>query len=110
MNKYRLCIKGKNPDYFLRKVISSKINIYDIAKNYNELFITVDEDGYQKISEFKTSYKITIIGVSGLIKIKEVFKKYFFFILFFCFGICLNIFLSKVIFEVEVVHSNSYIK
>lgn len=110
MNKYRLCIKGKNPDYFLKKVISSKINIYDISKKYNELFIIVDEIGYQKISEFKTSYKIMVVGVSGLAKIKEVCRKYFFFILFFCFGICLNIFLSKVIFKVEVIHSNSYIK
>lgn len=110
MNRYILCIKGKNPDYFLRKVIDRKINIYDISKNYNELFITVDVEGYKSIKKFKTSYSIEIVEVSGLLKIKEVFNKYFFFILFFCIGICLNVFLSKIILDIEVVHSNSYIK
>ncbi len=110
MNKYNLRITGKNPDYFLGKIISSRINIYDMSKKYKELFITVDDDGYKKISKFKTSYEIEVIGVSGVLKIKEVFNRYFFFILFFCFGIVLNIFLSKIIFNVEVVHSNSYIK
>lgn len=110
MNKYRLCIRGKNPDYFLRKVIDRKVNIYDIKKNYNELFITVDVDGYKKIKKIKTSYDVIVVGVSGLLKIKEVFNKYIFFILFFCIGLVLNIFLSKVIFDVEVIHSNSYIR
>lgn len=109
-NRYKLCIKGKNPDYFLRKVIAAKISIYDINKKYKELFITVDEDGYQKIIKFKTSYKVIIQDVSGVLKIKEVFNRYIFFILFFCLGIGINIFLSFIIFDVEVVHSNNYIK
>lgn len=110
MSRYQICIKGKNPDYFLQKIIGAKINIYDLKKKYRELYITVDEDGYEKICKFKTSYKIEIVGVSGLLKIKEVFNRYIFFILFFCMGILLNIFLSKIIFNVEVVHSNSYIR
>lgn len=110
MSKYQLCITGKNPDYFLQKVIAAKINIYDLRKAYKVLYITVDETGYEKISKFKTSYKIEIMSVSGLLKIKEVFNRYIFFILFFCLGIALNIFLSKIIFKVEVVHSNSYIR
>ena len=32
MDKYKVLISGKNPDYFLKKVISNKINIYDISK------------------------------------------------------------------------------
>lgn len=110
MSKYQLCITGKNPDYFLQKVIGAGINIYDLRKAYKKLYIIVDEDGYEKICKFKTSYKIEIVGVSGLLKIKEVFNRYSFFILFFCLGIGLNIFLSKIIFKVEVVHSNSYIR
>ena len=42
MNRYKLCIKGKNPDYFLNKVIERNINIYDIEKKYNELYLVVD--------------------------------------------------------------------
>lgn len=110
MDRYRLCIKGKNPDYFLRKVIDRRVNIYEIERYSNELFITVDVDGYKKIKKIKTSYEIFVVSVTGILKIKEVINKYFFFILFFCMGICLNIFLSQVIFDVEVVHSNKYIR
>ena len=110
MNKYRLSIMGKNPDYFLRKVIDRGINIYDISKSSKCLIIEVDVSGYKKILDIKTSYQIEVIGVSGLLRVKEVISKYFFFILFFCFGIFLNIFLSNIIFDVEVVHSNKYIR
>ena len=58
MDKYKVLISGKNPDYFLKKVISNKINIYDICKNYNELIIVVDKDGFKKLNKLKTSYKI----------------------------------------------------
>ncbi len=110
MNKYRLLIKGSNPEYFLKKIIRNHINIYEVSKSYKELNIVVDEDGYKVISNIKTSYEIIVKDVYGAIKMKEVFKRYFYFILFFLLGICLNIFLSNIIFEVEVVHSNSYIK
>lgn len=110
MAKYKLSIRGKNPDYFLRKVIDRKINIYDLSHSRNELVITVDVSGYKKIKKIKTSYEIVVLGVTGILKIKEIFNRYFFFILFFCMGVCLNIFLSNVIFEVDVVHSNQYIK
>lgn len=110
MNKYKLSIKGKNPDYFLKKVISRKVNLYDVNKSNRELIIIVDKDGFDKICKIKTSYDISIISVSGILKIKEVIHKYFFFILFFCVGVLLNIFFSKLILDVEVVHSNKNIK
>ena len=110
MDKYKLCIKGKNPDYFLRKIIDKKINIYEIEKGFKKLCIVVDDDGYKVIKKIKTSYDIELSSVSGFLKIKEVFHKYFFFILFFVMGIFLNIFLSNIIFDVEVVHSNKEVR
>ena len=110
MNRYKLCIKGKNPDYFLNKVIERNINIYDIEKKYNELYLVVDVLGYKNIKKIRTSYEIKVIEVLGLLKVKEMFSKYFLFLFFFCLGICLNVVLSKMIFEVEVVHSNGYIR
>lgn len=110
MNRYKLCIKGKNPDYFLNKIIDKNINIYDVSKNSRELFIEVDSDGYDKICNIKTSYKISVVEVRGLLKIKYLINKYFFFVFFFCLGVLLNVFLSKIIFDIDVVHSNSYIR
>ena len=57
MDKYKLCIRGKNPDYFLRKIIDKKINIYEIEKGFKKLCIVVDDDGYKVIKKIKTSYK-----------------------------------------------------
>ena len=110
MNRYKLCIKGKNPDYFLNKIIDKNINIYDVSKSSRELFIEVDSDGYDKICNIKTSYKISVVEVRGLLKIKYLINKYFFFVFFFCLGVLLNVFLSKIIFDIDVVHSNSYIR
>lgn len=110
MNRYKLCIKGKNPDYFLKKIIDKNINIYDVSKNSRELFIEVDSDGYDKICNIKTSYKISVVEVRGLLKIKYLINKYFFFVFFFCLGVLLNVFLSSVIFDVEVIHSNKNIR
>ena len=110
MDKYTISIKGKNPDYFLKKIIQKNVNIYNISKKHNELILVLDVDGYKKIKQIKTSYVIEILNVSGILKVKELFNKYFFFIFFFLFGILLNIFLSHIIFEVEVIHSNKYIR
>lgn len=110
MNKYKLCVSGKNPDYFLRKVIDKNINIYEIEKSTKKLYIVIDVEGYKKIKKIKTSYDIEVVDVSGILKLKEVISKYFFFILFFIMGIFINVFLSNLIFEVEVIHSNKDIK
>ena len=110
MDRYKICICGKNPDYFLKKIVTRKINIYSLEKSRKKLTIEVDKDGYESIRKIKTSYDIYLVGVSGVLKVKEVFKKYFFFILFFCFGIFLNVFLSNIIFDVEVIHSNKNIR
>ena len=110
MDRYKICICGKNPDYFLKKIVTRKINIYSLEKSRKKLTIEVDKDGYESIKKIKTSYDIYLVGVSGVLKVKEVLKKYFFFILFFCFGIFLNVFLSNIIFDVEVIHSNKNIR
>lgn len=110
MNKYTVSIKGKNTDYFLKKIINNGIKIYNISKSKNELILVVDADGYKKIRNIKTSYVIDVLDVSGMLKLKGMFYKYLVFILFFLFGVLLNIFLSCVIFEVEVIHSNKYIR
>lgn len=110
MDRYKLCIRGKNPDYFLRKVIDRKVNIYEVKKEAKKLYIVVDVEGYKKVKKIKTSYDIEIVNVSGILKIKEVINKYFFFILFFIMGIIINVILSSLIFDVEVIHSNKEIR
>lgn len=110
INKYRVVVEGKNPDYFIRELIKNNIFIYDLEKEYKKLIIIISEEGLNKLKEIKTSYKYFVVDSYGFAKFKYLFKKYLFFLICFILGIGINIFLSKVIFDVEVIHSNSYIR
>lgn len=110
INRYKLVITGRNPDYFLKKIIKKKINIYDLEKTHKKIYIVVDDVGLDDIRSIKTSYKIQVVGRLGLARVKYVIKKYMLFLIFFVFGIFVNIFLSNIIFDVDVVHSNPYIR
>ncbi len=110
ISKYKIIVEGKNPDYFIKELIRHNIFIYDLKKEYKKLTIVISEDGLNKLKEFKTSYKYYIIDSYGLAKVKYFFNKYLFFLICFILGIALNVLLSNIIFDVEVIHSNSYIR
>ena len=109
-SKYKVVIEGKNPDYFINELIKNNIYIYDLEKEYKKLIIVISLDDYNKLKKIKTSYKFYIIDSYGVVKFKYLVKKYLFFLICMFLGICLNIFLSKLIFDVEVVHSDRYIR
>lgn len=109
-SKYKVVIEGKNPDYFINELIKNNIYIYDLKKEYKKLIIVISLDDYNKLKKIKTSYKFYIIDSYGVVKFKYLVKKYLFFLICMFLGICLNIFLSKLIFDVEVVHSDRYIR
>lgn len=109
-NKYKILITGKNPDYFIKKLIRYKVNIYDLVKDNNKIYVIVDEEGLALIEKFKTIYKYKIINRYGFVKIKYLMHKYLVFFICVLLGIFLNIFLSRIIFSVNVIHSNPYIR
>lgn len=110
ISKYKVVIEGKNPDYFINELIKNNIYIYDLEKEYKKLIIVISLDDYNKLKKIKTSYKFYIVDSYGVVKFKYLVKKYLFFLICMFLGICLNIFLSKLIFDVEVVHSDRYIR
>ena len=110
VSKYKVVVEGKNPDYFINSLINNNIYIYDLKKEYKRLIIVISLADYNKLKKIKTSYKFYVIDSYGVVKFKYLIKKYLFFLLSFFLGICINIFLSKLIFEVEVVHTDKYIK
>ena len=60
-SQLKIKIIGKNPDYFLKKLITSSINIYFLEKDKNYLIVTISLKDYKKIQKMKTSYQIVII-------------------------------------------------
>lgn len=106
INRMKLSITGKNPDYFLKELIKRNINIYKTEKSPKELKVIIDYQDFEKINNIKTTYKLKIIERYGISKYKFLIKKYSVFFLFLILGILINVILSNLIFEVEIIHSN----
>lgn len=110
MNKYELQVTGFSYKYFLNTLIRNKIELYYIQEEKNKLIIIVNSDDYKKIKKMKTSCKIKVLNRFGLEKYKYLVYKYQYLLLFFLVGLALIVFLSNVIFSVEVVHSKEEIR
>lgn len=110
MDRYKLKITGHSLRYFLNNLIRNKVQLYYIEDNKDSLIIIIDKEDYQKIKKLKTTCKIKILNRFGIEKLKYLIYKYRYLLLFFIVGLFLIIFLSNIIFEVEVVHTKKEIR
>lgn len=110
MNKYKLKITGKSLKYFLDLLIKKKINLYYLDQHKDYIIIIVSEDDYKRIKKIKTLNKIYILNRYGAPKVFYAFDKYKYIIASFLFTVGMLIFLSNIIFEVEVVHTKEEIR
>lgn len=110
MSKYKVVVEGKNPDYFIKQLIKNNIFIYEIKKEYKKLEIIISTEDFDKLKKIKTSYKYYVLDSYGVAKFKYFVKKYLFFLVCLGFGVGVIVLLSNVIFDVEVIHSNAYIR
>ena len=107
----RLNITGKNVNNYVKRLIKEKISIIKlIPVSQTELEIIISYSDYLKLSKKKSIYKIIIKDKYGKIKYKEKLKLNKILILTFLLGITLIVFLSNIIFEVKVIHTNSNIR
>ena len=106
-SKIKLNVKGKNIERFIKRLKSNNIDLLKIEYiKYNEINIIIYKKDYEKLLELKTIYDVNIKDIYGIIKIREVINIYKYLILFIAIGIVLLIFLSNVIFNVEVIHND----
>ena len=111
MNKYiRVKVSGKNSNYFINKLISKNILYSNLCIFSKYIEFDLDRKNYYKLIDIKTSYDISIVSYLGIYKYLFFFIRYVYIFLFIILGIGINIFLSRMIFSVEVVHSNSKIR
>ena len=106
INRIKIEITGKYTNYFFKELIRRKINIYDLVKSHNKLEIIIDYKDYKNVKKIKTTSKVKIINRYGVSKLKYLFNKYRLLLFFFLFAIFINIFLSHIIFKVEVINHN----
>lgn len=107
ISKITLKITGRNSDYFINTLISKNINFSVIDKTRKDIIITVSDRDYKKIKSIKTSYKIKVIRVYGLLYIKYLFSNYMSFIISFFICISLLILTSNLILEIDINSSNT---
>lgn len=110
INRIKISIIGKNPDYFLKELIKKRINIYDIEKSDKNLKIIIEYGDYKELLKIKTTYKMKVIRRYGINKYLNNIKKYYMVIIMFILGIIINILLSHLILKIEVVHPNKNIR
>lgn len=104
-------ITGKNIERFLHRLVHAHIDLLEVKQvHYNEVWVKIRKDEYERVLEIKTIYDIEVVDYFGAIKIKKLTKKNT--ILIGCIFICLCFlfFLSNVMFQIEVIHNDSNIR
>ena len=92
----------KIEEKYFSKLIKYHINILKIKKIKNYYLLYLDFLNYEKLLKFKNIFELELISYKGLIQYKLLFKKYFLFISFFALALVYLVFLSNIIFKIEV--------
>ncbi|MEG0994842.1 MAG: sporulation protein YqfD [Bacilli bacterium] len=110
VNKYELKVTGKNLKSFIKYLYKSKIELEHVKYFADFILIVVDEDNYKKIIKVKTSHPIIINRYFGINKFKNMIKTNQVFLISNLLGLLLIIFLSKLIFCVDIITDNKELK
>ena len=104
-------VTGRNVDNYIKKLIKSKINIIKLTKkSYKKVYIYVTYEDYLKLKQMKTIYEIKIIDKLGGLKIKEFIRKNIVMFISLIVAIFILIFLSSIVFNIEVIHSDANLR
>lgn len=110
-SKLSLKVTGKHIERFIHKLYQHQIEILKISyPNDKTAILIVYEKDYEAVMNLKTIYEIEEIGSSGPIRIKIKMKKNSLFIGAILFGLAILFFLSRLIFSIEIVHTNKEIR
>lgn len=111
-NEKIIWIKIETDKYYnlLIKLNDIGIVLYDNKKSKNYLLIKTTYSDYKKIKKYLVSYKVTHYSNSGVVKIKEIVKKYNFFTIGIIIGIIMLFFVNNMIFKIEVKSTNKNIQ
>ena len=103
-------ITGRNVNNFIKRLVKSKINIRRVLPiSYKEVDIIIDYNDLKKIDKLKSIYDIEIKNYYGKLKLLKLLKKNIYIISFLILGVFILYMLSNMIFDIEVIHSNSNI-
>ena len=106
----KVIIEGKNVNNYIKRLIKDKINIINLKYlDYNKVEIIIKYEDYLKLKDTRSIYKLKIIEKYGKLKLIDKLKKYYILLLSLLIGIFIIIFLSNVIFNIDIIHTNKEI-
>lgn len=103
---YELKIEGKDVKRFIKQLYSLDIYFENIEFKDKEVYVKVDNTNYKKIKKIKTIYKINIVKLYGLEKVKDIIYKNNIFFICLVLGIILLNVLCNIVFEIEIDTNN----
>lgn len=109
MNKIRLKISGKNIERFIKRLSTNNIDLLKITYLNKDVYITIYKKDYEKLISLKTIYDVNIVENYGIMKLEQI-KRYKYIIISSVICLFLIIFLSNIIFNVEVVYNDINIR
>ncbi|MBE6144036.1 MAG: hypothetical protein E7169_00460 [Firmicutes bacterium] len=110
-SKIRIKVTGRKVEYFLKRLMSYKIELLDIKViNSKEVILLIYKRDYERLEQLKSIYELEIVNYEGILKLKQIININKFIILFSLLGLAILIFLSNIIFKVEVVHNDKSIR
>ena len=112
MNSFvKIKIEGSNIHNYLKRIMKEKIQILRIIPiSYREVHLILKYSEYQKLLEYRSIYEITVLQFMGKLKWNQILRRNSILLLFMLIGLFGILFLSRVIFSVEVVHQDSEIR
>ena len=92
----------KIQEKYFKRLLKYRIYITYIKKNKDYYLLYLDLDNYEKLLKFKNIYEFELVGYKGLIKYQNIFKKHYLFFIMFIMSLVYLVFLSNLIFKIEV--------
>lgn len=106
-----LSVKTKNVDRFLTNLYKLNIDIFKVdVVSYREIIVEIYEKDLNKVKKLSILNKIEVIDYKGIKDKKNKLKFNKTLIFSLCFGLSVLIFLSNIIFSIDVVHTSSEIR
>ena len=106
-----LKVKTRNVNRFLSKLYKSNIDIYRVdVLNYKEVIVEINAFDINKVKKISLLNKIDVIDYKGSIKRRRILLFNKTLVLSLILGLILLLFLTNVIFSIEVNHSSSKLR
>ena len=110
-SKVKLSITGKNVNRYLLRLAKNHVALLSVEKKSKDAcFLLIYFKDYEIVQKLNTIYEVHIVEYGGWEKQKKSFLKSKWIYLFLVFSCVFLFFLSKMIFEIEIVTNDQVMK